>query len=108
MSVTITSNLGVVLDASDEAIERAAMIIGGMAESYAKDACPVDTGRLRNSIAHATEDKGRTVVIGSNVYYAPFVELGTTKMQARSFLRPAIEAHKDEYKTVLQTMLSDA
>ena len=34
MSVTITSNLGVVLDASDEAIEKAAMIIGGMAESY--------------------------------------------------------------------------
>lgn len=105
MSVTFTSNLGVVLNASEDVIARAAEVIGGMAESHAKEYSPVDTGRLRNSIAHAVIDKGHTVVIGSNVVYAPFQELGTSKMAAHPFLRPAIEKHKDEYKNVLQKLL---
>lgn len=71
MAVEFHSNLGEVLKGSQEAIERAAEIIGGMAESYAKELCPVDTGNLRNSITHTTEDEGHTVVIGSNVEYAP-------------------------------------
>ena len=71
MPVEFNSNLDAVLNGSQEAIERAAEIIGGMAESYAKELCPVDTGNLRNSITHTTEDEGHTVVIGSNVEYAP-------------------------------------
>lgn len=71
MSVEFNSNLDVVLSGSQAAIRRAAEIIGGMAESYAKQLCPVDTGNLRNSITHTTEDEGHTVVIGSNVEYAP-------------------------------------
>lgn len=107
--VTYQSNLGATLRASEEQLARAAEIIGGMAESYAKQICPVDTGNLRNSITHATEDNGHTVVIGSNVEYAPYVELGTyhPKRKAQPYLRPAIEDHKDEYKEVLQTVLSE-
>lgn len=105
MSVTFTSNLGVVLNASEKVIMRAADVIGGMAESYAKEYCPVDTGRLRNSIAHAVVDGGHVVVIGSNVVYAPYQELGTSKMAEHPFLRPAIENHKDEYKNILQNLL---
>ena len=71
MAVEFDSNLDVVLSGSQAAIRRAAEIIGGMAESYAKELCPVDTGNLRNSITHTTEDEGHTVVIGSNVEYAP-------------------------------------
>lgn len=71
MAVEFHSNLGEVLKGSQEAIERAAEIIGGMAESYAKELCPVDTGNLRNSITHTTENNSRTVVIGSTVKYAP-------------------------------------
>ena len=71
MSVKFTSNLGVALKGSQEAIERAAEIIGGMAESYAKELCPVDTGNLRNSITHTTENDDHTVVIGTTVKYAP-------------------------------------
>lgn len=38
---------------------------------------PVDTGRLRASVAVAIEDEGLTGIIGSNVQYAPHVEFGT-------------------------------
>ena len=50
-----------------------------MAETYAKDLTPVDTGTLRNSITHRVETKGKMimVIIGSNVHYAPYVEFGT-------------------------------
>ena len=130
--VEFHSNLDAVLNGSQEAIERAAEIIGGMAESYAKELCPVDTGNLRNSITHTTENNNRTVVISSSVTYAPFIELGTGKyaeggggrqtpwsyqdsngnwhttsgMPPRPYLRPAIENHKDEYKEVLEAEMS--
>ncbi len=104
--VLYQSNLGSVLKATNEQLARAAMTIGMMAESYAKQLCPVDTGNLRNSITHTTEDNGHTVVIGTSVEYAPYVELGTRRMKGRPYLRPAIENHKDEYKTVIETELS--
>lgn len=104
--VSFHSNLGTIEKLTEEQLARAAEIIGGMAESHAKEACPVDTGNLRNSITHATEDSGHTVVIGSNVEYAPYVELGTVKMSPRPYLRPAIENHIPEYQSVLQAVLS--
>jgi HK97 gp10 family phage protein len=54
----------------------------------------VRTGRLRSSITwRLGEDaKGVYADVGTNVHYAPFVELGTTRMRARPFLRPALAA----------------
>lgn len=94
--------------AVDAAIARAAEIIGGMAEGYAKGLAPVDTGHLRNSISHGTEDAGHTVVIGSNVEYAPYQELGAPNAHVppHPYLRPAFERHIDEYKNVLRTELN--
>lgn len=45
----------------------------------AKRNAPVDTGRLRASITPAVSIAGETIqgVVGSNVTYAPYVELGT-------------------------------
>lgn len=79
-------------------------IIGGLAEGYAKRLCPVDTGNLRNSITHQQENED-TEIIGTNVYYAPYVELGTSRMGARPFLRPAAEGHGAEYKSVLERVM---
>ncbi len=45
-------------------------------ENDAKRACPVDTGRLRASIASVPDGIGKWLV-GTNVEYAPYVELGT-------------------------------
>lgn len=97
--VTFTSNRAELLATVNEAKKRALEIMGGKAESYAKQLAPVDTGRLRNSITHAQLDEN-TEVIGSNVEYAPYQELGTSRMAAHPFLRPAAENHAEEYKEI--------
>jgi len=85
--------------AYEQARERSLEKIGLVAEGYAKKACPVDTGRLRNSITHEVDDKD--VYIGSNVEYAPHVEFGTVKQKAQSFLRPAATDHANTYKQII-------
>ncbi len=126
-SVRMTDNSDKVLSALDAAVARALEMIGGRAETHAKELCPVDTGNLRNSITHqvASED---TVAIGSNVHYAPYVELGTgpyftpppewmqnnaergsgighSFVHPRPFLRPAIENYQEEYKKIIEAEL---
>lgn len=73
MEVVIKDNSEEFLKALPEQIEQALTAIGLTAESYAKQECPVDTGRLRNSITHAVEAGEQAVYIGSNVEYAAFV-----------------------------------
>lgn len=63
---------------------------GLLAEGYAKKLCPVDTGGLRNSIAHAVAENEQAAYIGTNVTYAPNVELGTVRQKAQPYLHPAV------------------
>ena len=63
----------------------------------------VDTGRLRGSISHAKDDE--SAYIGTNVEYAPYVELGTYRMRARPFLRNAVANHSDDYKRIIESGL---
>lgn len=81
--------------------------VGQVAEGYAKKACPVDTGRLRNSITHVTRASEKAEYIGTNVEYAPYVELGTRKQAAQPFLRPAASGHADTYKAILKKHLGN-
>ena len=96
-------NSGAVAEALTDACARAMEICGGKAETYAKKYCPVDTGRLRNSITHQVESNGKAVIIGTNVEYAPFVELGTRYMGEEPYLRPALENHMNEYKQIIKS-----
>lgn len=84
-------------EAAFSQIETALEKVGSMAERNAKLACPVDTGRLRNSITH-THDKN-TAYIGTNVEYAPYVETG------QPYLKPAIADHIQEYKNIIEQEL---
>lgn len=54
----------------------------------------VRTGRLRGSITWqlGRDAAGLYAVIGSNVEYAGYVEIGTERMAARPYLRPALVA----------------
>lgn len=70
MGITYISNRKMVDAHVSAATARALEIMGGKAEGYAKMLCPVDTGRLRNSITHQQYDEN-TEIIGTNVEYAP-------------------------------------
>ena len=112
MSVTCTSHVKEALSAEQAARNKALERIGGKAESYAKKLCPVDTGRLRNSITHQQFDDN-TEVIGSNVSYAPFVELphhsaSGNPIPGKPFLRPAAEGHTAEYKNIIESIMKNA
>lgn len=78
---------------------------GLVAEGYAKSACPVDTGRLRNSITHIVDEGGKCAVIGTNVEYAAYVELGTTRQKPQPYLKPAAEDHASTYSSIFRKHL---
>ena len=136
----VEDNTGQVLSELEKASARALESIGIHAEKYAKALCPVGTtestgkkgyrgGTLRNSITHSVDAGNKTVTIGSNVEYAPYVELGTgpnftpppeweqinvpkgsgmghAYVHPRPYLRPAIQDHLDEYKNISNSELS--
>lgn len=112
------NNKDIIAQALEDAAERGLVLAGIQAENYTRANCPVDTGNLRNSITSAVGGHGLVpkgpvpyVVIGSNVEYAPYQELGTSKMQAanngRGFLRPAINDHIREYEHIIRTELQN-
>lgn len=140
VSIVLTNNIGEIIYMSDNAIDLALEIIGLKAERYAKARCPVGTpestgikgyrgGTLRNSITHTVSDN--TLSVGTNVEYAPYVELGTGPyfqappaweqfdapkgkgvghgyVRPRPYLKPAIIDHLDEYKDVIKNELENA
>ena len=133
------NNKDEILAALNGAVEVALTGIGIKAEKYAKARCPVGTpekehkkgyigGTLRNSITFEVRDG--ELSLGSNVEYAPYVELGTgpyfepppewetfaTKrgsgaghgyVHARPYLRPAIEDHLSVYGKIIEDTLSN-
>lgn len=93
-------NREAIANAIDRALVAALEEVGLVAEGYAKRACPVDTGRLRNSITHLVDEGTRHVIIGTNVEYAPYVELGTRHQKPQPFLKPAANDHYSTYKGI--------
>lgn len=137
-SIEITvNNIPEVLDSLDSDVQKALTMIGIKAEKYAKARCPVGTpestgkkgyrgGTLRNSITFEVQEDELTV--GSNVEYAPYVELGTGPyfeappeweqfttsqgsgggsgyVKPRPYLKPAIADHISEYKRIIENEL---
>lgn len=91
-----------------DALVRALEAIGIQAEGDAMALCPVDTGRLRNSITHSIDDGDMTAVVGTNVEYAEFVHNGTSTHAAQPFLTDAVEANADTYRKIAEAMLRGA
>ena len=83
-------------------------------QNGARRRVPVDTGRLRNSIAHEIDADGMDATIGSNVEYAPYVEFGTenedgtVRMRAQPYLFPALEEERAAFVARLRTQLGAA
>lgn len=129
IDIQITDNSGEILRALEEKKKAALEGVGIQAEGFAKRSTPVDTGRLRNSITHAV--RGDDVYIGSNLQYAPFVELGTgiyasdgkgrkspwgyydrngkyhvtRGMKPHHMLKKAASEHTEEYKRIIEAIM---
>lgn len=106
MSVEFKDNSAEVIEAIRRAKERALERMGSEAEGYAKDLCPVDTGNLQNSINHKVS--GDYVYIGTNVEYAAYVELGTSRQKAKPYLKPAVADHKQTFQNILSDEMKKA
>ena len=131
-NVTVTSHKKEVLSEFDRKLILALSQLGMLAEGYAKKDCPVDTGRLRNSITYATattrssgndsagaqataEDtklmskpEEDAVYIGTNVVYAAKQEYGDSfhhTVGKAHFLRDAATTHGDEYKKEVEKIM---
>lgn len=134
MDVKVTSYAEDVLETLGERVEVALEQCGIRAEELAVGMCPVDTGLLRNSITYALDgqspkkraykaDRGeksgsyggqmpkesgdvRSVCIGTNVEYAPFVETGSSGRKPQPFLKPAIQDHQSDYAEIIRSNIA--
>ena len=126
MTIEITDNSGIAKEKMQTAALRALEKCGLAAEGYAKQLCPVDTGNLRNSIAHQVQPTELAAYIGTNSEYGAYVELGTGKyypggrktpwvyqdakgrwhlthgQRARPYLKPAVADHRGEYENIIR------
>lgn len=116
-------------EALESALENALEKVGMVAESYAKALCPVDMGQLRNSISHKVDMGESAVYIGTDIEYAPYVELGTGQYVAggrpspwvyqdssgnwhrtsgqrpQPYLKPTAENYADTYRAIILSEL---
>lgn len=120
IEVNLTNNMDRIMKALGNQLGQAMIAVGLTAESNAKHEITravydtpesksgyVRTGRLMNSISWAVDEDTGDVYIGSNVEYAPYVELGTSKMAARPFLKPAAENYTSQYMELVRDALSE-
>lgn len=98
-----SDNIQQAIKDKDERVVKALVQIGLMMERYAQNRCPVRTGRLRSSITNDHDDT--SVIVGTNVEYAPYVEYGTSRQRAQPYLKPSVQEHLDEYKSIIENSL---
>jgi len=88
LEFTITDNSNEILKELEAAVERGLTRVGMKATTYVAALTPVGTpestgvdgyvgSRLRNSMTYRVLKVERAVIIGTNIHYAPYVELGT-------------------------------
>lgn len=109
------AHLEVVADHTDEVIEalgtaiaRALEAIGIEAESDAAHLCPVDTGRLRNSITHTIDADEKVAIVGSNVSYSIPVHQGHHGKPGQPFLTDAVTQNAGKYRGIFEAGLKNA
>ena len=87
--------------AIEQAMKEAVLIV----EADAKRKAPVDTGRLRGSITNEVRKIAGAVLegrVGTNVDYAKYVELGTSRQDPQPYLRPALRNNFNDIVSIIQ------
>lgn len=65
----------------------------------------LQTGTLRKSIYYRVDESKLTARVGTNLRYGFFLEIGTTKMNPRPFLRPGLWKSMERIKRIFSTPL---
>lgn len=99
-----------------EALKRAILAgleeIGLDCEHIASENAPYDTGRLSASITHVIDAGEQAVYVGSNLFYAPYQELGTSTYAGwnggKGYLRPAASENASRYRAIMEKHLENA
>ena len=133
MEIEVVDHSGEIGKELRAALLRALKRCGSQAEGYAKDLAPYDTNRLKNSITHQVNDDEMSVIIGTDVEYGVYQELGTgiyaeggggrptpwvyqdakgnwhytRGNKAQPFLKPAAADHAAQYRDILESELKN-
>ena len=121
VEIKVEDNRALVLRLFSVATYRGLDAIGATAERHAKEivtkkvydlppkpSYPQRTGYLRNSISHQVKMLEKAVYVGAGAPYAIYVELGTSRMKERAFVRPAAQNYGDEYRQLMEDSLKNA
>jgi len=87
-------------EAVEGAMKERLQLVGELVAGKARRNAPKVTGTLRNSITFEVFEDEKLVIIGTNVEYAPFVELGTKKIAPRFFLTSAYNQSLDKIRKI--------
>ena len=91
-------------------VPRASAVVRKVAldtEADAKQLAPVDTGNLRNSITTAVQGDGLRAAVVATASYAPFIELGTSRMAPQPFMGPATDRNKPLFYKAMSQLGGD-
>ena len=69
---------------------------GDSTSKYGRDGIP--SGRYSGTAPSTSNKNEASVYIGTNVEYAPYIELGTDKIKPTHYLKRAITDHIDQYR----------
>lgn len=75
-------------------------LTGELVSGAAKKNSPVKTGALRNSIDFDVDKKEQAVRIGTNLFYAPWIELGTKFIKPQWYLTRALGENIGKIKAI--------
>lgn len=74
-------------------------------EGDAKDFCPVDTGKLKNSIGATIREL--VAVVGPTANYGGYVEDGTSRQSPQPYMRPAFDRREPLFVRALEQIAED-
>ena len=134
IDIEIKNNFAETMEKYEKNVEKGLIACGTTAERLAKENCPVHTGRLKGSITYATQNNqgtpqppfkppkpmnpadsapherpdDRTMYIGTNVHYAPKIELYDMPhvVGQAHFMRDALSDNIDDYSKLLTQALN--
>jgi len=78
-----------------ESFSQQLQTVGGIMRNYAYDICPKRTGYLASTIFFKSVGL-LDFEFGASADYALFVEMGTYRARAQPFIRPTLEAYREE------------